>query len=110
MARRLGQYSAYVDAPRHLYFFTPETLRAMLRQCGFRVQVLARVPWLGVFRDAAVRGTEGRVKALAARPRVGRVLWWGFLPASLLLAVVGINRGNMELIAEMDGAGETALI
>lgn len=41
-AREFGQYWAGLDAPRHLYVFTPQTIHQMLSQNGFEV-----VNWSG---------------------------------------------------------------
>src|SRR5439155_21981766 len=35
VARALRQYSAYIDAPRHLFFFDPSTIESLLRKCRF---------------------------------------------------------------------------
>ncbi len=103
LVRWLGEFSAYVDAPRHLYFFTAETLTRMLERAGFRVLAWASVPWLGVFHDVVARRARGRLRAWVRGKLSGRLLWGACLPASLALAVIGLNRGNIELIAEKLG-------
>ncbi len=104
VARVFRQYCAYVDAPRHLYFFSPETLPALLAGAGFRVVELKRVAWPSLVRDVVNRLSGGRFRALLARRWVSRTVWLAGVPVSLLLAYAGFNRGNLEVIAEKDCA------
>lgn len=106
VARVFKQYCAYVEAPRHLYFFTPATLPAMLDRAGFRVVEAVRVAWPAMFRDVVNRLTRGRYRRLLAHTWVSRGVWLAGVPPSLLLAYVGLNRGNMEIIAEKSRPGE----
>ncbi|MBI4466936.1 MAG: class I SAM-dependent methyltransferase, partial [Acidobacteria bacterium] len=100
VARVFRQYCAYVEAPRHLYFFSPATLPALLARTGFRVVRLARVAWPSLVRDVVNRLSGGRYRGLLARRWVSRGVWLAGVPASLLLAYVGLNRGNLEVVAE----------
>ncbi len=38
----------HLDLPRHLYHFTPKTIRAMLRNAGFRVTRMQFLPWISL--------------------------------------------------------------
>lgn len=100
VARVFKQYCAYVEAPRHLHFFSPRTLPALLTHTGFRVVELARVAWPSLIRDVVNRLTAGRYRSLFARRWVSRGVWLAGVPVSLLLAYAGLNRGNLEVIAE----------
>ena len=100
VARLFRHYCAYVEAPRHLYFFSPETLPALLTRAGFRVVELARVAWPSLARDVANRLSGGRYRRFFARRWVSRAVWLAGVPPSLLLAYLGFNRGNLEVIAE----------
>lgn len=102
VARVFRHYCAYVEAPRHLYFFSPATLPALLARAGFRVVELARVAWPSLVRDVVNRLTAGRYRQFLARRWVSRTVWLAGVPLSLLLAYVGLNRGNLEVIAEKD--------
>lgn len=106
VARVFKHYCAYIEAPRHLYFFSPRTLPAMLETNGFRVVKLAQVAWPALLRDVLDRVGAGRYRRLLARPWVSRAVWLTGAPLGLLLAYVGLNRGNLEIIAEKDMAGE----
>jgi SAM-dependent methyltransferase len=99
-ARASKQYSSYVDAPRHLYLFTVGTLSRMLQKHGFCVTVMKRVPTAGVLRDICNRLTGGRFRWFFSNLWWSRLMWTAELPLALGLAYVGINRGNVELIAE----------
>ena len=102
VARVFRHYCAYVEAPRHLYFFSPATLPALLTRAGFRVVELARLAWPSLVRDVVNRLTAGRYRQFLARRWVSRAVWLAGVPPSLLLAYVGLNRGNLEVIAEKD--------
>ncbi len=74
-ARLFGPHWAGLDAPRHLYVFTPETLRRMLAEAGFAVDelscrigsyptfVLSVRFWLGA-RGVSARKQRALLKAL----------------------------------------------
>jgi 2-polyprenyl-3-methyl-5-hydroxy-6-metoxy-1,4-benzoquinol methylase len=64
-ARRYGPNWIALDAPRHLYHFTPETLRKLLKKHGFSVRDVGRwIPdtlynvWYSEKLDSAVRGQQ----------------------------------------------------
>jgi SAM-dependent methyltransferase len=100
VARLFRHYCAYVEAPRHLYFFSPETLPALLARAGFRVVELKRVAWPSLVRDVVNRLSGGRYREFFARRWVSRAVWLAGVPPSLLLAYAGFNRGNLEVIAK----------
>ena len=105
-ARLFKGYSAYVDVPRHLYFFTAATLTRMLERAGFRVERLAAVPsWFA--RDVLNRMSRGRLKSVLGTRWISRLLWMAELPTSLLLAYVGLNRGNLEIVARKNEATQS---
>jgi SAM-dependent methyltransferase len=83
-ARILGRRWYHLDVPRHLYHFTPTTLRKLLTTCGFRVVRLKpmrnHVAWNSAVRNEmshlpgpiclvalAVAGTLGRLSTWAIR-------------------------------------------
>ena len=41
----------HLDLPRHLYHFTPKTLRALLRSAGFRVTRVNCLPWFSLAQN-----------------------------------------------------------
>ena len=106
VARIFTHYCAYIEAPRHLYFFSPRTLPAMLERNGFRVVKLARVAWPALLSDLLDRLGAGRYRRFFARPWVSRGVWLAGAPLGLLLAYVGLNRGNVEIIGKKDISGE----
>lgn len=57
-----------LDAPRHLYLFTPQTISALLEACGFSV---AGVQYSGVPNDWA-GSVQSALKRLGLPDRVGR--------------------------------------
>jgi hypothetical protein len=80
----LGRRWYHLDVPRHLYHFTPTTLRKLLTTCGFRVVRLKpmrnHVAWNSAVRNEmshlpgpiclvalAVAGTLGRLSTWAIR-------------------------------------------
>jgi FkbM family methyltransferase len=100
IARALKHHTSYVDAPRHLYLFTLETLTRMLSKHGFRVVECRRVPTSGIMVGVAYRLAAAPLRRLLAQQWISRSLWAAELPLTLVLAYAGINRGNVELIAE----------
>ena len=65
-----------LDAPRHLYHFSPKTIRQLLAKCGFDVKILrAQAPVLSLASNVLRRGgdwllRQGQAKALV-RPASG---------------------------------------
>jgi len=99
-ARALRQYSAYIDAPRHLFFFDRSTIESLLSKCHFRVVEAARIPCMGLFKDVFTRLTGGRFRRVFERTWVSWAVWITMAPWMLGLAWLGANRGNLELICE----------
>ena len=100
IARVFRHSTSYVDAPRHLYYFTIETLTRLLEKHAFRVTELRRVPTGGIFAGTAYRMAGASLRRILINPWVTRFLWLIELPLALALMYAGINRGNIELIAE----------
>ncbi len=100
IARIFKDSTSYVDAPRHLYYFTIETLTRLLEKHDFRVTELRRVPTGGIFVGTAYRMAGGSLRRILGSRWISRLLWLVELPLALGLAYVGVNRGNVELIAE----------
>ncbi len=98
LARLLKGYCSTVDVPRNLYFFTADSLTRMLESSGFYVEWLTAVP-NSLVRDLLDRLTRGRLKSLLRNRWIGRLLWAAEFPFTLLLSQLGLNRGNMEVIA-----------
>lgn len=57
-ARCLGLAWAYLDVPRHLNFFTPQSLAAMARQCGFDVRAVEYTGCNRQFFDERLRSEQ----------------------------------------------------
>ena len=65
----------HLDLPRHLYHFTPKTLRTMLRNTGFRVTRVQYLPWFSLAQNLRnVVHPPRRQRVGPAHPRrVGRL-------------------------------------
>jgi len=71
--RRCGEYWCGWDAPRHLFLFTPETLRRSVERAGLRVAKLWTEPWPGIYSwEHTYRLEEQRGAFLEERPAAGQ--------------------------------------
>jgi 2-polyprenyl-3-methyl-5-hydroxy-6-metoxy-1,4-benzoquinol methylase len=83
---------AQLDAPHHLFLFTPETLRDVARRGGFSVEkMLTRAPWAAEIYNASwqlrrLGRAEHRSASLVASAR-----WFARLERILLLAFKNIG-------------------
>ncbi len=86
-----------LDVPRHLYFFTPQSLCSMIESAGFSVQRVR--PEL---RPSSLVGSIGNIlRSFSGEHRHFRFedfLYYGLFPLSALLNVVG-NWGSIEVTA-----------
>jgi SAM-dependent methyltransferase len=93
LARRLRDRSFYLDVPRHLWHFEPDTLRAVVEAEGFEVESVR----LRSGSEPLLRSVESLLPA-TRRLLGGRLAWRATLPLAALLDVVG--RGDaLELVA-----------
>jgi SAM-dependent methyltransferase len=98
-ARLFGQYWRGLDAPRHLYIFTPETMRKLLETAELQ---LHRVGYSGVPNDWAGsfefwlrdRGVPDRVARLFGVSNPLAMAAW--LPVSMFAAAIG-SAGRMRV-------------
>src|SRR5262249_42271987 len=71
--RRCGEYWLGWDPPRHLFVFTPETLRHAAERAGLRVKKLWTLPHPGIYQwEETYRREEQSGMPLAQRPVSGR--------------------------------------
>lgn len=89
LERRLfGRWWFALDLPRHLYHFSPATLRRMLEEAGYKV-VGSRPQLQGMTLSGSVQHV---VNALRSRPgdfRMNRLLYYVLFPLGTVLVLVG---------------------
>ncbi len=89
LERRLfGRWWFALDLPRHLYHFSPATLRRMLEEAGYEV-VRSRPQLQGMTLSGSV---QHAVNALRGRPadfRLNRPLYYALFPLGTVLTVAG---------------------
>ena len=88
-ARFFGRYWFHLDAPRHRFHFTPATLEAYLRACGFREVRLRHLP-SSVGITGSIQALFDRLtKRRSAGLRESRLLQALVWPLAALEALVG---------------------
>jgi SAM-dependent methyltransferase len=113
-ARHFGRYWLHLDVPRHLYHFTPETLRALLQRGGMRIVATSTLA-LEYDIFGVVQST---LNAVCSQPNVlfERLSSRGTPPAAarfdvalsyLLAAPIGVIGTLHSLLAAAFGSGGT---
>ena len=88
-ARTFGAAWPGYDPPRHLWGFTPQSLRALLTQAGFTVEYIAHKAPQRWCWEASIAGTRLPGGATPLRYRLSRLLPTLALPWGALLAFFG---------------------
>jgi len=102
-ARWFQRHWYHLDAPRHLFWFTPETLQAHLERAGFRLRLLRTEPDYSDFADSLIYASRNRFQRLSTRLARRKTLWKACnkLAFPIRLAMRISNRGSViHAIAE----------
>lgn len=96
-----------IDAPRHFYHFTPETISHLLRECGFKIKILqTRAPVLSLAsnllrlggdlvlrkgKTKVVQGTRASIRIPPSQQRqtVIRLTHFGMMPFNTIINLFG---------------------
>ena len=101
-ARTFGAAWPGYDPPRHLWGFTPQSLRALLNRAGFTVDYIAHKAPQRWCWEASIAGTRLPGGATPLRYRLSRWLPLLALPWGALLALLG--RGDFIKVVARRGA------
>jgi SAM-dependent methyltransferase len=98
-ARLFGSYWRGLDAPRHLYLFTPTTIQRLLAEAGLRLSAItySGVPndWAGSAEAWLRKRNPAFAKIFGMKNPLMLLAW---LPFSLIAALVG-QAGRMQVTA-----------
>lgn len=96
-ARRYGAHWAAWDVPRHLYHFSPDSMRALLEPLGFRLSEV-RTMWFDAFYVSMLseKYAHGRVRMLPA-------LWSGLLSNANALFRPGAGSSLIYVVKKKGG-------
>jgi SAM-dependent methyltransferase len=86
LSRRAGDRWFYLDVPRHLWHFTPGSLRALTSECGFDVDELRLLS-----TPTPIAETAAIIAPSTARVTRARGAWMALLPVAAFLDRLGLG-------------------
>ncbi len=83
-----------LDVPRHLWHFSPRTLRQLLAQCGLRTERIYHQKTLKNLGGSLERATAGRPRLQRSALALGRVLSNPYISFMLGAALAAVRQGG----------------